>query len=167
MRAEFQPAIDALQKDLAEREMAVLEIKKTINCLYEAAGEAAPYDVGAAPSGQTISSIQADTFYGKSVITAAREYLDMRKAANLGPASARDVYEALKKGGFAFESKVETNSITVVRGAMRKQSAIFHRLPNGDYGLTKWYEKIKNKKLKNEDAEIESADPQEEESADA
>jgi hypothetical protein len=53
----------------------------------------------------------------------------------------------------------------VVRNALSKASAIFHRVPTGDYGLTKWYEKIRAKKLKDE--EIESADPQEEESADA
>ncbi|MGB9154044.1 MAG: hypothetical protein WCD70_13275 [Alphaproteobacteria bacterium] len=166
MSQEYQPAIDALKKVLAEQERKIIETKNTINALCVHAGIEPLYQNTQAASGQTIGSIKADTFYGKSVITAAREYLDMRKVANLGPASARDVYEALKKGGFAFDSTVETNSITVVRGAMRKQTAIFHRLPNGDYGLTKWYEKIKNKKSKNDDAEIESADPQDEESAD-
>lgn len=161
MKAEFQPAIEALQKTLAEQERQVIETKTMINKLCELAGAAMPYPDTGEVSQIHVGSIQGDTFYGKSVNTAAREYLEMRRAAKLGPATPRDVFEALKKGGFVFNSKNETNSITVIRTALSKQSSIFHRLPTGEYGLTKWYDKPRKLKF------IPASDEQENQSADS
>ena len=148
MKPEFLPAIEALKKDLAEQELKVSETKTMINKLHVLAGGSPIYNDINEHSQAGIASIQGDTFYGKVVVTAAREYLEMRKAANLGPASVREVYEALKKGGFIFNSKNDTNSMTVLRTAMSKASAIFHRLPTGDYGLAKWYDMSKVKRSK-------------------
>jgi hypothetical protein len=172
MRPEFQPAIDALQKDLSEQERKVSEIKTTINRLCELAGASPLYADVALTSQPMITTIKGDTFYGKSVITAAREYLDMRKAGNLGPASTREIFEALKSGGFIFNSKSEANSIVVVRNALSKASSIFHRLPTGEYGLAKWYDLAKIKRAKgsndddgeSEEEEIATSETSEEES---
>ena len=168
MKEELQPAIAALQKDLGEHEKKVIDIKTMINKLSELAELPAPHPNVDEATQASIASIQGDTFYGKSVNTAARMYLEMRKSARLGPASPRDVYGALKKGGFVFNSKSESNSITVVRNALSKQSSIFHRLPTGDYGLLKWYDKVKRLKGSagdnndEDDSEVESADPKKE-----
>jgi hypothetical protein len=148
MREEFRPAIEALQKDLAEHERKANETKGTINRLCELAGEAPMYaDIGN-QSQPTITSIKGDTFYGKVLTTAAREYLEMRKGAGLGPATPREIYEALRKGGFAFDTKIENNAITGVRATLRKNSSIFHRLPGdgGEYGLLAWYPRAKKPK---------------------
>src|ERR1043166_1968721 len=148
MREEFRPAIEALQRDLADLERKVNETKTTINRLCEIAGSPAIYaDVGATTQ-PSVTSIKGDTFYGKVLTTAAREYLEMRKAANLGPATPREIYEALVKGGFAFETKVEANAITGLRATLRKNSSIFHRLPGprGEYGLLAWYPRAKRVK---------------------
>jgi hypothetical protein len=67
----------------------------------------------------------------------------MRRAANLGPATPRDIYEALVKGGLKFDTTVVANAITGVRGTLRKNSSIFHKLPNGEYGLLSWYPRAK------------------------
>ncbi len=157
MRDEFRPAIDALQQDLADLERKVAETKATINRLCELAGAPPLYaDVGTPGSQPSIASIRADSFYGKVIVTAAREYLEMRKAAGLGPASPRDIYEALRKGGFAFDTKIENNAITGIRNTLRKASSIFHRLPHGEYGLLKWYPRAKAPK---EEAEVEPEKP--------
>jgi hypothetical protein len=149
MREQFLPAIEALQKDLTEQERKVAETKGTINRLCELAGRPMLYpDVSTEGSPQTLSSIQADTFYGKVITTAAREYLEMRKNAGLGPTSPREIYEALKQGGFKFDTKSEINAITGVRATLRKASAIFHRLPNNEYGLLKWYPRAKDEGAK-------------------
>jgi hypothetical protein len=143
MREEFRPAIEALQKDLADQEAKVSDTKRMINRLCEVAGAPPMYaDVGQA-SQPTLASIRGDTFYGKVITTAAREYLEMRRAANLGPATPRDIYEALVKGGFKFDTTIEANAITGVRGTLRKNSSIFHKLPNGEYGLLSWYPRAK------------------------
>lgn len=146
MREQFLPAIEALQRDIVELEKKIVETKSTINRLCEVAGEPPMYaDIqNSSTTSQTLSSIQADTFYGKVITTASREYLEMRKAAGLGPASPREIYEALRDGGFKFDTKIEVNAITGVRNTLRKASAIFHRLPNNEYGLLKWYPRAKD-----------------------
>lgn len=167
MREEFKPAIAALQKDLSDLERKVIEAKTTINKLCALADAPPMYpDVGS-PSEATITTIRADTFYGKVLTTAAREYLEMRKAQNLGPANTREIYEAITSGGFEFETDNPTNAMTGMRQTMGKNSSIFHRLPNGTWGLTSWYEKIKaSKKNKatasGDDGDITSVDDGEE-----
>jgi hypothetical protein len=145
VRDQFRPAIEALQQDLVELDRKVAETKATINRLCELAGDQPMFpDVSTGGNQPTLASVQADSFYGKVITTAAREYLEMRRNANLGPASPRDIYEALKRGGFKFDTKIENNAITGVRNTLRKASAIFHRLPNGEYGLLKWYPRAKD-----------------------
>jgi len=143
MREEFQPAIAALQKDLAELERKVIEAKTTINKLCEVAGASPMYpDVGDT-SQPIITTIRADTFYGKALTTAVREYLEMRRGQNLGPATTREIYDAITSGGYEFETNDPTNAMTGMRQTMRKNSSMFHRLPNQSWGLVSWYEKIK------------------------
>lgn len=144
MREDFLPAIEAFKTQLVQAEQRVTEIKRSINSLYELAGEPLPYNVEAeaAPT-VSLSAIKGDTFYGKSVNAAAREYLEMRRSAGLGPASPRDVYEALSKGGLKFEAKDSTIATIGVRATLRKNSSLFHRLPSGEYGLLSWYPNAK------------------------
>jgi hypothetical protein len=88
MKDAFAPAIAALQADLGDLDKKAREIKGAINVLCKHAGMDELYpnlDSEAGPG--TLSNIQADTFYGKTIGQAAREYLDMRKASGLGPAS--------------------------------------------------------------------------------
>ena len=143
MREEFRPAIEALQKDLADQERKVIETKSTINRLCELAQVPVLYPDAGSVSQSSLGTIRADTFYGKSLATALREYLGMRKAASLGPASQREIYENIKKGGFKFETTSEINALVGVRATLRKNSSMFHRLPNGDYGLLAWYPRAK------------------------
>jgi hypothetical protein len=143
MREEFRPAIEALQKDLGDLERKAAETKATINRLCEIAGAPPLYADVSGGTQPTLAAIRADTFYGKVMTTAAREFLEMRRSAGLGPATPRDIYEGLKKGGFAFDTKIESNAITGVRNTLRKNSSIFHRLPNGEYGLLNWYPRAK------------------------
>lgn len=143
MREEFKPAIEALQTDLADLERQVLETKLVINRLCIRAGMDPLYPDANAATSSSVSSVRPDSFYGKSITTAAREFLDMRRNAGVGPATPREVYEALAKGGYTFEAKDETTAIIGVRATLRKSSSIFHRLPNGTYGLLGWYPNAK------------------------
>lgn len=161
MKEQLEPAIAALQQQLTEQERKVIETKTLINRLCDVAGMPPAYaDVGS-PTGPSITAIRGDTFYGKVLTTAAREYLQMRKSANLGPTSVRDIYENLKKGGYPFETEDDNNAMTGIRQVLRKNSGIFHRLPNGEWGLTAWYERIKQQKA----AKTAAADDDAEEAA--
>jgi len=153
MASEFQAAIDGLLKILAEQEKKVTETKNTINQLCEYSNTPKMFAETSTSVSASITTIKSDTFYGKTVITATREYLEMRKASNLGPTTIRDIFDTLKTGGFQFNSKNDTNSMIVLRNAISKASAIFHRLPNGDYGLVKWYDLSKIKKTKGQATE--------------
>src|ERR1700733_3866245 len=84
MREQFQPAIEALQSDLADLERQVTETKQVINRLCVRAGIDPLYPDATATSTNTVGALRPDSFYGKSITTAAREYLDMRRAAGLG-----------------------------------------------------------------------------------
>jgi len=144
MREEMKPAIDALLSELTEQEKQVVDTKLLINRLCTKAGMDPMFpDVATGAGTATVGSIRPDSFYGKVLNTAAREYLEMRKAANLGPATPREVYEALVKGGYESDAKDDVTATTIVRATLRKNSSIFHRLPNGTYGLLGWYPNAK------------------------
>jgi hypothetical protein len=158
MRDDLKPAFVALQGRLAEFERRVAETKRAINQLCDAADMPPLYTNVDTESRPTVASLRADQFYGKVLTTAAREYLEMRQAANLGPASPREIYEALIQGGFKFDTTVEINAINGLRQVMRKNSSIFHRLPQGTYGLLAWYPNAKaTRPDEEEDAESRSA----------
>lgn len=141
MSTELNPAIDTLERRLAEVERKANDLRSLINVLCVEAGLPSRYPEGSGPSGggTKITQIKEDTFYGKKQQTAVREYLEMRKAQGLGPAKPRDIYEALRAGGYQFEAKDEDNALVGLRALLRKRTNIFHRLPNGVYGLLNWY----------------------------
>jgi hypothetical protein len=143
MREAFKPAIDALEADLADLERQAFETKQVINRLCVRAGIDPLYPDATLAASASIGTLRSDSFYGKGITTAAREFLEMRRAAGLGPASPREVYEALVKGGYAFETAEDVHGVISVRGTLRKSSGVFHRLPNGLYGLLEWYPKAK------------------------
>jgi len=102
--------------------------------------------------------------------SAAREYLDMRKTAGGdAPATVREIFDALKGGGFDFKSKDDGNAIIVLRAMLRKNSSMFHKLQNGKYGLRAWYPNLKPPKANasdSENAHDDSGDGAETEAAD-
>ena len=152
MSNTIDPAIAALQSDLAALESQVYGVKSAINLLCKHAGKPEMYpNLTADDSKVSIGNIQADTFYGKTIGAAAREYLEMRRAANLGPASTREVYDALIEGGFKFNSKNENNAMISLGQTLRKNSKMFHKLPNGNYGLLSWYPNAKEGKSSDDD----------------
>jgi hypothetical protein len=73
----------------------------------------------------------------------AREYLESRKRA----CEAEEILSALERGGFDFSTQdwkagPRLRPLAITLG---KNSAIFHRLPNGTYGLRVWYSNLPKK----------------------
>ena len=91
------------------------------------------------------ATIRSDQFYGQTLTAAIRNYLEQRKASGLGAAAVQEIYQAIKDGGYKFETKNDENAKIGVGNALRKTSSIFHRLPNGQYGLLTWYPSAKAK----------------------
>ncbi len=148
----FAPAIAALQAELAELDRKSRELKGTINVLCKHAGSAELYpNVRSDSATVALASIKADTFYGKVIGSAAREYLEMRKGAGQGPAAPREIYDALVQGGLQFDTKSEQVALVSLRSNLRKNSRMFHKLPNGQYGLLSWYPNAKPAKATEDD----------------
>jgi hypothetical protein len=159
MNDKLAPAIEVLKDEVAELERQARELKKTVNVLCKRAGSPELYpNVESEQPSASISSIKADTFYGKVIGTAAREYLEMRKAAGLGPASPREIYDALIQGGYQFETKNEQVALVSLRSNLRKNSRMFHKLPNGQYGLLSWYPNAKPAKASANDHDDDEED---------
>lgn len=147
----FQPAIDALEEDLVEAERHVNALLSAVNVLRAKAGlpPRTPSDGGGGASQQgqpsspessaVLTQIKHDTFFGKRMGTAAREFLEMRKAQGQGPAKAREIFDALTAGGFQFNTKDDATSLVSLRNTISKNSAMFVKLPNGMFGLKAWY----------------------------
>jgi hypothetical protein len=164
MSDELQPAIAALEKKLSALEQQANGIRSAINVLCETGGMPPRYpDGGGSPGGRpqgdaTLTRIGPDTFYGKKQSTAIRQYLEMRKAAGQGPATPRQIFEALKSGGMQFEAKTDEIAMVGMRALLRKNTTTFHRLPNGPYGLASWYPDAKKHKSASADGMIGKSD---------
>lgn len=151
MSSELMPAITLLEGEYDEGERNQNALLATINMLRSKAGLPPKQPGAGAPgngqaAGGVITQIKPDTFYGKKLQTAVREYLEMRKAQNLGPAKPREIFDAITAGGFQFEASSPDVALIGMRALLRKRTNFFHKLPNGTYGLTVWYPDAKKPK---------------------
>lgn len=147
----FQPAIDELEKELQAKEKELGELERnanallaTINLLRSKAGQPPRTSVfggdrkAASDDPATgLISLRHDSFFGKKMATSAREYLEMRKAA--GPAQFKEIFAALKQGGYQFDTKDDRTAQASLRSLISKYATIFQKLPNGTWGLKSWY----------------------------
>ena len=157
-RPDLLTAIEALENEQTAMQRQATEIRSMINLLCQRAGLEPRYpEVDETTHAPTPANIRPDAFYGKRMQTAAREFLEMRKRSDLGPAAPREIFDALKAGGYQFEAKDDSIALVGVRAMLRKNSGAFHKLPTGQYGLTVWYKDIKAPKDGGDDRATSSA----------
>ncbi len=83
----------------------------------------------------------------------------MRKAqGGDGPAKPREIFDALKAGGFEFEAKDDNIAMIGLRNMLRKRYETFQKLSSGTYGLCAWYPDAKKKKPIVADSDDDDAD---------
>jgi hypothetical protein len=160
----LKKAIEDMQSILAGKMEDVAKLKRTINGMAAAIGETAIYpdDEPEQPSFRGKSALlRPDEFFGKSPITAAREYLE-----KVGEPKALDeIFDGLARGGFDFDAqgwKDEKHRLRFLAISLGKNTAIFTRLPSGPFGLTKWYPELKRPKVRPaEAAAAEKEEPEE------
>lgn len=158
MSDHFQQSIAAFQETLREQESKVIKTKRLINGLCEASGMPPMYpDAELQEGGSVALSIRGDQFYGQPLATCIRQILEMRKALQQGPATVNDIYAALLQGNFQFDTKNEENAKRNLRISLSKNTAIFHKLPNGKFGLLEWYPNVKPSKARDDDDEEEKS----------
>jgi hypothetical protein len=163
MSDSLKKAIEDMQGILATKMEDVAKLKRTINGMAAAIGEAAIYpdEEPEQPSNRGRSAtVRPDEFFGKSPITAAREYLE--KVAE--PKNLEEIFDGLVRGGFDFDAqgwKDEKHRPRFLAISLGKNTAIFTRLPSGPFGLTKWYPELKRAKVRAADAASEKEQPEE------
>jgi|SRR6185295_16389814 len=150
MNEKLSGAIEVLLAQLDEQARSVIETKKMINSLRQRNGETALFndaDFQSSDSGPA----RRDMYYGKGPVTACREYLDWRKQACTG----EEILKGLAQGGFDFKAAGwdDDSRLRNVSISLAKNTAIFHRLPNGTFGLIAWYPDVAKKKAKEKMAE--------------
>ena len=150
--SEFDPAIAAFERRREDALKNAAEYERTINSLCKEAGYPIRYpgaesSAGPTPGAGRVQQISDDTFYGQKQTPAMRSYLEMRRAQGLGPATPREIYDAIKAGGYVFEARDAETALVGMRALLRTQPNVFHRLPQGTYGLTSWYPDAKKPKL--------------------
>lgn len=162
MSKTVDEAIRDLQVEIAKDEAALQKKKETVNTLCTVVGRPPIYAAQAASEPSFAGPVRADQFYGQPLAAAVRTILEMRKNANLGAASVAEVYDVLVSGGYRFETKNEDIARKSLRNSLAKNTALFHKLPNGRFGLGSWYPKVRDRAsapLPDESEEEEPAGP--------
>jgi len=152
---DFGPVITILETRYVEAQKVADEKLAALNAVRQEAGlplRQLGIDGAASDAGMVLTQIKRDTFYGKKQMTAVREYLEMRRAQGDGPATPREILDALKAGGYRFEAKTADIALVGLRALLRKANNVFHRLPGtGAYGLLSWYPNAKPSRDDTED----------------
>jgi hypothetical protein len=138
MSEKLTAAVEALQEELQKQLSEVADTKRMINGLLRRMGQEPLY----ADETESVhsSTIRASQFYGKPLATAAREYLEM--SSQRDARTPDEILAALKKGGFDFAMTEwkEKDYLRMLSISLAKNTAMFHRLPNGTFGLLSWYD---------------------------
>lgn len=153
MDEHLAKTLEQAKRKLAEHEQAAVETKKFINQICQFGGIPPMYSITDEKSSVGLGAIRSDSFYGRSATTAVREFLEMRRTSGLGAATHGEIIEALKTGGFDFSQLSQDDAVAqrTVAITLGKNSSIFHKLPNGNWGLLSWYPEAREKKQKRQE----------------
>lgn len=152
MNEKLSGAIEVLLGKLEEQARSILETKKMINSLRQMNGETPLFNEAELQANDSAGPSRPDMYYGKGPATACREYLEWRKQA----CTAEEILKGLGQGGFDFKAvgwNEEDNRLRNLAISLAKNTAMFHRLPNGTFGLIAWYPDVAKKKTKEKGAD--------------
>ena len=146
----FEKTISDLVKQIEVLDDKSNTIKTTVNHLCEVSSRPAMYVIKA-QSQLAGLSFSSDEFYGEKLAKAARIVLERRKSSmEDAPATAREIFEHLRDGGYAFGTDNDENAIRGLRVSLGKNVAVFHKLPTGKFGLKTWYQHLPKSRKKSE-----------------
>lgn len=131
-----EKTLNLVVAQVEELERQVADKKRTANDLCRLLQQ--PPMFGDVESVNSSMATRPDEFYGREMPEVIRTVLEKRKRANLGAATVSELYDAIVKGGFHFQT---TNAAYAKRGiySVLASNDGFHKLPDGRYGLIIWY----------------------------
>ena len=142
MSKTVDQVISELAAEITSDEAALRKKKETVNTLCGAVGRPPAYALESTSS-VVPTQIRSDQFYGQPLAGSVRTILEMRRAQNLGAATIKEIFESLTKGGYEFDTKSDDIAQKSLRNSLAKNTALFHKLPNGQFGLLAWYPNVR------------------------
>jgi hypothetical protein len=145
MSKTVDQVISELAAEITADEASLRKKKETVNTLCGAVGRPPAYALESSATALP-TQVRSDQFYGQPLAGSVRTILEMRRAQNLGAATNREIYDSLMAGGYEFDTKSEDIAQKSLRNSLAKNTALFHKLPNGQFGLVAWYPNVKKPK---------------------
>ncbi|QDU31675.1 hypothetical protein ETAA8_68350 [Anatilimnocola aggregata] len=139
MSDAVQQTIALVQQQIAELEADLIEKKRMVNSLRSLIKQEPIYTDEQLVTTKASGTLQPDAYYGQPLASAVRMVLERRKANGAGPTTANEIYDSLLEGGYKFNTSNDEHAKRGLYAALSKNTATFHKLPNGLYGLLEWY----------------------------
>jgi hypothetical protein len=142
MENKLNDAVEVLLDQLKEQDKQVADTKRTVNALLRRMGREPMFE-DTLPESIYSVKVRRDEYYGKPFATAAQMFLQRRKEAM----TPSEILKGLEEGGFDFRALgwQDNDRLRSLAISLAKNNKVFHKLPNGTFGLLDWYENIKRK----------------------
>ena len=151
MSNNIDAAIGDLQDKLQAQMNEVSETKRAINVLLKMTGKEPMFPDESPEQVRAAFNIEPDQYYGRPLATAVQEFLENRKRATGKRAiDVSDILKALEQGGYDFKNWKDNDRLRSLAVSLAKNNRVFHRLPNGMFGLLSWYPDVTAKKERSE-----------------
>jgi hypothetical protein len=160
MSKTVDQVISELAAEITADEASLRKKKETVNTLCGAVGRPPAYALESSTTALP-TQIRSDQFYGQPLAGSVRTILEMRRAQNLGAATNREIYDSLMAGGYEFDTKSEDIAQKSLRNSLAKNTALFHKLPNGQFGLLAWYPNVRKPKASSAPSQEDELSPDE------
>lgn len=153
MPNSLEAAISDLTAKLQQQMNEVSETKKAINVLLKMVGKEPQFPDENPEQVSASLNIEPDQFYGRPLATSVQEYMEQRrKATGKKAIDVKDILKVLEDGGFDFKAQGwrDNDRLRSLSINLAKNTKVFHRLPNGLFGLLSWYPDVAAKKESNQ-----------------
>ena len=147
MDESIEKAIGVLKQKVEQKAKELDEAKRAVNQLCICIGEPPIYRLDEnSEIGQLTTDLKGHEYYMKPLATVITNILE-RRGEKGGPATIKEIYEQMKAGGYLFKAESDVNAMRGIRESMSKNTQTYHKLPNGKFGLLKWFPEVKEKKV--------------------
>lgn len=149
MSKNLDAAIAELTDKLQNQMNEISETKRAINVLLRMVGKDPMFPDENPEQVRAAFNIAPDEYYGRPLATCVQEFLEQRKHATGKKAiDVSDILKALEQGGFDFKAQgwKDNDRLRSLSISLAKNTKVFHRLPNGLFGLLSWYPDVAAKR---------------------
>jgi len=134
MSVHIHQTLELVVAQIRQLEEQAAQKKQLANNLCDLAGAAYLYPEQQA-NAAVLLPLAPDSYCGRALAPVVREVLERRKRAGLGAATASEIYDLMKDGGYLLTTKNGENAMQALYIMLTNNTSTFYRFPNGTYGL--------------------------------